>query len=76
MDSRERVVLAIQHREVDRIPTGEIAIAEGVVKESLEVDHVEFAEWIGFVNCLTSSAGNGARTSSWKSSKRLSDPML
>ncbi len=52
MDSRERVSLAIEHREADRIPTGEIAIADEVVQVFLDVDQVAFSERMEFTSRL------------------------
>jgi len=52
MDSRERVSLAIAHYDADRIPIGEITIADGLIREFLGVDRIAFAERREFVNRL------------------------
>ncbi len=52
MNSRERVSLAIGHREPDRIPTGEITLADGIVQAFLQVDQVEFPERLEFTSRL------------------------
>ncbi len=52
MNSRKRVSLAIEHREADRIPTGEIAIADEVVQVFLDVDQVAFSEHMEFTSRL------------------------
>ncbi len=52
MDSRERVFLAIRHREPDRIPTGEITIADEIVQGFLEVDQVAFPERLALTSRL------------------------
>jgi len=52
MDARERVALAIGHRVADRIPTGEITIADGIIRTLLQVDRVAFPERVEFVNRL------------------------
>jgi len=52
MDSRKRVFLAIRHRELDRIPTGEITTADEVVQGFLEVDQVAFPERLEFTSRL------------------------
>ncbi|MBW2120471.1 MAG: hypothetical protein JRH07_01325 [Deltaproteobacteria bacterium] len=52
MDSRERVGLAIRHCETDRIPTGEIFIADETVAAFLGVQRVDFDERVQFVERL------------------------
>ncbi len=52
MTARERVSLAINHTETDRVATGEITIADKVVEAFLGVDHVAFSERAVFVNRL------------------------
>jgi len=52
MDSRERVSLAIGHCDVDRIPIGEITIADGLIRELLGVGRIAFPERREFVNRL------------------------
>ena len=52
MESRQRVCLAIEHCEVDRIPTGEIIIADGIIRAYLRVKSVAFPERVAFVKRL------------------------
>jgi uroporphyrinogen decarboxylase len=52
MNARERVGLAIRHREADRIPTGEITIDDAVIRAVLGIDRVEFPERVEFVEHL------------------------
>jgi len=52
LGSRDRVALAIQRQETDRIPKGEICIDEAVVKASLSCDKVGFDENLEFTNKL------------------------
>lgn len=51
-DSRERVRLAIQHRETDRIPKGEICIDDSVIKKDLNCINVGFEEKVEFIKKL------------------------
>lgn len=50
--SRSRVQAAIQRRETDRVPKGEICIDEAVVKTSLSVDKANFDNKLEFINKL------------------------
>lgn len=52
LDARERVALAIAHRETDRIPTGEITIADEIIGTLLGLDGVTFPDRVEFVNHL------------------------
>ncbi len=52
MDSRERIRLAIGHREADRIPTGEIIIVDELVRACLGAERIGFPERKEFVNRL------------------------
>jgi len=52
MNSRQRVCLAIEHCEADRVPTGEITIADGIVRACLQVNSVAFPERVEFVKRL------------------------
>ena len=48
MNSRERVALAIGHHETDRVPTGEITIADGIIGSVLKVEQVAFTDRVEF----------------------------
>jgi uroporphyrinogen decarboxylase len=73
MTARERVSLAINHTETDRVATGEIGIADRVVKAFLRVDHVTFSERALFVNRLGIDAV--CESPQWTSPlSRLPDP--
>jgi uroporphyrinogen decarboxylase len=52
LNARERVAQAIKHRETDRIPTGEIGIADGIIESVLKVDQVGFPERAEFTDRL------------------------
>ena len=52
MTARQRVSLAINHIETDRVATGEITIADKVIGAFLHADHVTFSERAAFVNRL------------------------
>lgn len=49
MDAKERVTRAIDHHETDRIPTGELTIADGLVASFLGVEGPGFPERLEFV---------------------------
>jgi len=52
MNSRKRVALAIGFHETDRVPIGEIAITDGVVKTCLGISRVGFEERVEFLERL------------------------
>ena len=52
VNSRQRVRLAIEHRETDRIPKGEICIEDSVIKKELDCINVGFKEKVEFINKL------------------------
>ncbi|MGB9791281.1 MAG: uroporphyrinogen decarboxylase family protein [Thermacetogeniaceae bacterium] len=65
-DSRQRVLSAIQHQPVEKIPKGELCIDDGVIKKELGCDIVGFEERLEFVErlgvdlvCLSPKNGSG-----------------
>ena len=52
MTSQDQILCAIQHREGDRVPVGEITIDDGVVGKVIGVDRVGFAERVEFLRHL------------------------
>jgi uroporphyrinogen decarboxylase len=52
LNARERVILAINHHETDRIPTGEITMTDGIIAAFLKVKRVRFLDRVEFVTRL------------------------